>query len=42
MILDAIGIEAVWLPSLSQDGEEQDERAVAELTSWSDTDFTLP
>ena len=40
-IFDAIGIEAVWLPSLSQDGEEQDERAVAELTSLIDT-TTLP
>jgi hypothetical protein len=36
-IFDAIGIEEVWLPSLSQDGEENDERAVAELTSLIDT-----
>jgi hypothetical protein len=40
-IFDAIGIEEVWLPALAQDGEEQDERAVAELTSLIDT-TTLP
>ena len=32
-IMDAIGIEEVWLPALAQDGEVKDERAVAELTS---------
>ena len=32
-IFDAIGIEGVWLPSLSQDGEEREESAVCELTS---------
>jgi Transposase DDE domain group 1 len=40
-IFDAIGIEEVWLPSLTQDGEEQDESAVAELTSLIDA-TTLP
>ncbi len=37
-IFDAIGIEEVWLPSLTQDGEEKDESAVAELTSLIDDD----
>ncbi len=32
-IMDAIGIEEVWLPALAQDGEVKDESAVAELTS---------
>jgi hypothetical protein len=36
-IFDASGIEEVWLPSLSQGGEDQDGRAVAELTSLIDT-----
>jgi hypothetical protein len=40
-IFDAIGIEEVWLPSLTQDGEEKDESAVAELTSLID-DAKLP
>ena len=37
-IFDAIGIEAVWLPALAQDGEEKDGAAVAELTSLIDDD----
>jgi hypothetical protein len=40
-IFDAIGIEEVWLPSLAQDGKENNESAVAELTSLIDT-TTLP
>ena len=40
-IFDAIGIEGVWLPSLSQDGKEREESAVCELTSLID-DAKLP
>ena len=40
-IFDAIGVEGVWLPSLSQDGEEREESAVCELTSLID-DAKLP
>ena len=40
-IFDAIGVEEVWLPSLTQDGEVKDESAVAELTSLID-DAKLP
>jgi len=35
-IFDAIGVEGVWLPALSQNGEERDESAVCELTSLID------
>lgn len=35
-IFDAIGIEEVWLPALTQDGESKDGAAVAELTSLID------
>ena len=35
-IFDAIGVEEVWLPALSQDGEEKDGAHVAELTSLID------
>ena len=37
-IFDAIGVEGVWLASLSQDGEEREESAVCELTSLIDDD----
>ncbi len=38
-IFDAIGVEQVWLPALTQDGEEKEEGAcVAELTSLIDDD----
>jgi hypothetical protein len=40
-VFDAVGIEEAWLSSLSQDGEEQDESALAELTSLIDR-TTLP
>jgi len=40
-IFDAIGIEEVWLPALTQEGEEKDESAVAELTSLIE-DHKLP
>ena len=40
-IFDAIGIEEVWLPALTQDGEAKDGAAVAELTSLID-DAKLP
>jgi hypothetical protein len=40
-IFDAVGIEEVWLASLTQDGRENDECAVAELTGLIDT-TTLP
>jgi hypothetical protein len=40
-IFDAIGIDQVWLPSLSQDGEPKDDSVVAELTSLID-DPKLP
>ncbi len=40
-IFDAIGIEEVWLPALTQEGEERDRSAVAELTS-SIEDTKLP
>ncbi|MGH9044228.1 MAG: IS1380 family transposase, partial [Acidimicrobiales bacterium] len=32
-IFDAIGVDEVWLPALTQDGEERDDACVAELTS---------
>jgi len=35
-IFDAIGIDEVWLPALTQDGEMKDGAAVAELTSLID------
>jgi hypothetical protein len=35
-IFDAIGIEEVWLPALTQEGEVKDGAAVAELTSLID------
>ncbi len=38
-IFDAIGVEQVWLPALTQDGEEKDQGAcVGELTSLIDDD----
>jgi len=40
-IFDAIGIEEVWLPALTQDGKAKDGAAVAELTSLID-DAKLP
>jgi len=36
-IFDAIGIEDVWLPARSRDGERDEPSAVAELTSLIDT-----
>jgi hypothetical protein len=35
-IFDAIGIEEVWLPALTQDGEKKDGASVCELTSLID------
>ena len=32
-IFDAIGVDGVWLPALSQDGETKNDGAVCELTS---------
>jgi hypothetical protein len=40
-ILDAIGIEGVWEPSVTQDGEPKDGTSVCELTSLID-DHKLP
>lgn len=36
-IFDAIGVEGVWLPARSRDGERDEPSAVAELTSLIDT-----
>jgi hypothetical protein len=35
-IFDAIGVEEVWLPSLTQEGKTKDGSAVCELTSLID------
>jgi Transposase DDE domain group 1 len=40
-VFDAIGIEEVWLPALTQEGETKDGASVAELTSLID-DAKLP